>query len=148
LHISPEGNNPTIEIVELKKAGGADSPMMALVESICYVCQLARCWKFLKSETKEQKEFSQFDVRVLLAAPQRYWKSVSPKNRPLESAQVKQMRAIVAEVYKHLDPKPKSLSLVIADVEKTTGNLCELKEREDMKDVEVPEFKGATILSC
>jgi hypothetical protein len=68
-----------ISIIELKRANNkSDSPLMALTEAICYAIQLARCKNKWKDEFKDfDKEFDLDDcrtIRLVLAAPGKYWK--------------------------------------------------------------------------
>jgi len=63
-----------VEIIELKRgnADGTNSPLMALVESICYALQLVRCWENLQEEIK-WGDSSLKTINLILAAPEGYW---------------------------------------------------------------------------
>lgn len=72
--------NPSLEIFELKAGNGTDSPLMALVEAICYAIQIHRCRTALLTEMKASPEGSvgvtekHFQrIKITLAAPNKYW---------------------------------------------------------------------------
>ena len=76
-----------LEIIELKQASNANnSPLMALIEGICYGLQLWRCRvEFSKEsrDTAKRLEDSRFELKLddfktlqlTIAAPRDYWKS-------------------------------------------------------------------------
>jgi hypothetical protein len=71
---------PRLEIIELKQANGHDSPLMALVECICYGLQLWRCREEFRKECGKIEDRSvelqveDFkNMQLTIAAPQQYW---------------------------------------------------------------------------
>jgi hypothetical protein len=138
-HISTGPNGKVIEIIELKDADGKDSPLMALVESICYLCQLTRCWKALRADTKEDslKDLSLQDceIQLILAAPNEYWENACGRAKRFEDEHFKKMKKIVEVVGNSLKVKPQ---LFIADVKLTEDGLCELEMREGLSNPPKP----------
>lgn len=70
-----------LEIIELKKAGNTgDSPLMALIEAICYGIQVNRCGDHFRHsfDTAAKAKNTQVQgkleaIRLILAAPKGYW---------------------------------------------------------------------------
>ena len=61
-----------IEIIELKKANGTDTPLMALTEAICYGLQTLRCKDSLMREANlGEPVFKKINLTIL--APPAYW---------------------------------------------------------------------------
>jgi hypothetical protein len=126
------GQLNTVEIVELKKAAGTDSPLMALIASICYAIQFIRCWDTRNSKLRDEigeflgvglKASRPNTIRLILAAPGSYWKRVHPQNeatRPaaFEEGDLEKMKQVVNGIDKAI-PKTLavSLELFIADVQ-------------------------------
>ena len=85
-----------LEIIELKQAGNTgDSPLMALTEAICYGIQVNRCgnelWEAIRAKNTAIAKFNA--IRLILAAPKRYWEYWGYWERGAE--QVKMMKNIV-----------------------------------------------------
>lgn len=95
-----------ISIIELKRADNtSDTPLMALTETICYAIQLVRCRKSFDGEFKRDDWRT---MRLVLAAPETYWRNWSSNKsnwridlRPRIDA----MREIVNRVSKILSYK-------------------------------------------
>lgn len=70
---SPDSN--AIEIIELKNGNNtSDSPLLALIEAMCYSLQTLRCMKSLLSKAPlagHEKAFNQINLTLL--APGNYW---------------------------------------------------------------------------
>jgi len=98
-----------VEIVELKKglkngeAEGRDTPLMALVEAICYGLQLLRCWSALQPELNQHLNIEPFEpkhMHLILAAPY-FGKDCNPAGSgspDMSVEQAKKLRAIVSKV--------------------------------------------------
>jgi hypothetical protein len=78
----PDGTR-FVTIVELKNGKNhGDSPLMALVESICYATQLVRCKRYFTKEVHNLAGELKFDdvvdhfkvIKLVIAAPEAYWK--------------------------------------------------------------------------
>ena len=132
LRIARVGKSADVEIVELKKADGGNSPVEALVQSICYLCQLSRCWKSLtKSEEATSLKGVQWknaSVRLILAAPDVYWSKWK-----CDSNDANKMHRIVASVRDALEgaKRPNKLELTFANPEKTDDGYCRLVPKKD-----------------
>ncbi len=116
-----------VEIIELKRTGakGADSPLMALVEAICYTLQLLRCWENLRAELPPEKisDSGIQKVNIVLAAPN-YWddcKAGKGEERKINDEDAKLLQKIVETVgaaikhNPHELPKPQ-LTLTLAEI--------------------------------
>lgn len=133
-NVQSETPSADVEIVELKKADGSNSPVEALVQSICYLCQLSRCWEYL-TKTKEAASlqdipWNRSSVRLILAAPDAYWKKWK-----FRQDDAKNMLKIVKSVRDALDQerRPSRLELTFANVKKTEdGRHCRLETIPDL----------------
>ena len=141
LRIARVGEVADVEIVELKNADGANSPVEALVQSICYLCQLSRCWESLtkpeEATSLKGVQWKNASVRLILAAPDAYWsKWKCTKN------EAGPMRRIVETVGDALegDNRPNKLELTFANVDKTEdGKYCRLRWKKDFGGFEPGE---------
>lgn len=126
-----------VEIVELKKGttAGRDSPLMALVEAICYGLQLLRCWSELQPELKQHLKVEPFDLKhlhLILAAPA-FGKECNPASSDspdLSTEQAQKLRAIVKTVGEAISqveniPQPQ-LSLSFGNVNEMEWKLEEI----------------------
>jgi hypothetical protein len=79
--VGKEGNRTFFSLVELKRARNkTDSPLMALIEVICYAIQIIRSRDFLIQDLRLAAEglCSRHDfreIRMVLAAPDKYWRN-------------------------------------------------------------------------
>jgi hypothetical protein len=109
-----------VEIIELKQENGSDSPLMALVEAICYTIQLLRAWKDLQSELPLKPSFQPHTVNMVLAAPEKYWANCRGKQKAIDFEQMESLGAIVKTVQSELKKQTKlpspNLLLTFADV--------------------------------
>jgi hypothetical protein len=139
-HIGTGSDGIAIEIIELKKATGADSPLMALVESICYLCQLTRCWNALRADTEGESlkkiDLKDREIRLILAAPNEYWENACGSTKRFEDEHFEKMEKIVEVVGDTLKVK---LQLFIADVKRTDEGLCEMVMREGLSNPPKPK---------
>lgn len=108
VHFVPE-NDGLVEIIELKKGQteGRDSPLMALVEAICYGLQLLRCWSALQPELNQHLKVEPFEPKhllLILAAPH-FGKDCSGNGTQLTAPQVDKLRAIVRKVHEAVKEK-------------------------------------------
>jgi hypothetical protein len=117
----------SMEIFELKKSENrGDSPLMALVEAICYAIQLHRCGDSILKAAKEaapdikNEHFSK--MKITLAAPQEYWEYWKPKGTDMEDI-MKQMRQIVQQVNRGFSQQGRSIEVFLARAEITENGL-------------------------
>jgi len=64
----------TVDILEIKKSNNnSDSPLLAVIEGLCYALQIICCWENLIKERElvGLKELS--DINIIVAAPEGYW---------------------------------------------------------------------------
>jgi len=112
-----------VEIIELKKGDGTDTPLMALTEAICYGIQTVRCWPTLRKNAKKQfnQDFGELSaVNLILASPEEYWTQWNPGNKSITNEQIKKLSEIVINVAKvlstHGGPPAEKLTLSMANV--------------------------------
>jgi hypothetical protein len=114
----------SVEIVELKRSGldGADSPLMALAEGICYALQMLRCWASLRKEVAQGLPCMCEAIRaigLILAAPS-YWENCKGKGKAVSEKEASALRSIVHEVERVIRErsgfKNLRLTLTLADV--------------------------------
>jgi len=104
----------SLSIVELKQAKSpSNTPLMALIEAICYSIQIIRCKSNLPN-----KHQSFETIRIILAAPEAYWNQWRSKNHPEWSPRTwsPKLAAIVAAV-NHKLPEDVKLSLELYSLE-------------------------------
>lgn len=88
LALRRRGSVSHIALIELKQAESpSNSPLLALVECICYALQLTRCRAHLKRESKKENRDKPHLTKLtdehfkrisfVIAAPQSYWESWS-----------------------------------------------------------------------
>ncbi len=113
-----------VEIVELKKSGvdGVDSPLMALVEGVCYTLQMLRCWASLREEVAQHLPRMGEGLRaigIILAAPT-YWENCNGRGKAITPKEAGALRTIVHEVERVIRERPGfkdfRLTLTLADV--------------------------------
>lgn len=120
--------NGLVEIIELKKELGKeggddrDSPLMALVEAICYGLQLLRCWTALQAELKQHLKVEPFELKnlhLILAAPD-FGTNCRGKGKDLSGSHVTLLRSIVSSVEEAIKSDPAwsgiTLRLSVANV--------------------------------
>jgi hypothetical protein len=93
-----------VEIIELKRDGEDDpeSPLLALVECICYAIQTIKCWKHLRGEAMNYlKGWPVYEnltnIHLIIAGPN-YWTRCNASNQPLTTEQFNRLLAIVDAV--------------------------------------------------
>ncbi|MDF9833403.1 hypothetical protein M2103_001627 [Ereboglobus sp. PH5-5] len=113
----PDSN--LVEIIELKRGNSSNSPLMALVESICYTLQLLRCWEHISKD--ESIKWGQPEkpktINIILAAPKEYWeKCKDEESTPENFNQLnKIVSAVETAIRKWMDNSDFKLNLIIAD---------------------------------
>ena len=134
-----------VEIIELKKSGKEgqpDSPLMALVETLCYTLQLLRCWTSLsdcleaEAPGKWPSKLNIENISIVLAAPD-YWNNCKPGRngeREIATTDVAALRMIVKSVEQTIQTQPglqkPKLTLTLANVEdRGKGGLKAIKIR-------------------
>jgi len=118
---------PAMEIFELKKSENhGDSPLMALVEAICYAIQLHRCGDSILKAAKQvapditNEHFSK--MKITLASPRAYWDYWKPKKTDWQDI-MGQMRKIVSHVNRGFEKKGLSTRISLAHAEITENGL-------------------------
>ncbi|MBP6864720.1 MAG: hypothetical protein KBC32_05540 [Candidatus Didemnitutus sp.] len=113
-----------LEIIELKRAGtkGADSPLMALVECICYAIQAQRTWKDLSKEVKAHLHVETGElnsIHLIIAAPE-YWSCCNVGKKEITPTQEKIMTALVKRVAQACKI---DMHLTLADLDRDSGKI-------------------------
>ena len=68
----------SLSIVELKQAKSpSNTPLMALIEALCYSIQIIRCKKNLPDKHQAFER-----IRIIIAAPEAYWNQWNSKKHP------------------------------------------------------------------
>ncbi len=133
VHFVPVPENGLVEIIELKKGLGKnqnesrDSPLMALVEAICYGLQLLRCWDDLQKELKMDLDVEPFEIKhlhLILAAPD-FGKNCSGAGTELKCNQAEKLRAIVRTVEQVITAQTVLPNLPHPNLKLSFGNVIE-----------------------
>lgn len=105
------GLDTCVTLIELKQAGNkSDSPLLALVELICYALQLKRCEQYLRCEMPTLTEGHFQNVRLIIAAPEGYW-----HHWLTEENQKKSVRGRMEKIMAAVNTATKGTKLVLGE---------------------------------
>jgi hypothetical protein len=114
-----------VEIVELKRTGSRgtpDSPLMALVEGICYTLQMLRCWPCLSGELTRCRRPDGLPrrINIVLAGPE-YWDHCHGNGKRIADDEIADLNTVVecvSQVVRRQRAVPNpAVTLTLASVE-------------------------------